>query len=106
MLRYLIPLFLLPLCSLFAKSSVWKVSKGGESLYIGGTCHLLRSSDYPLPPEFELAYDQSDTLAFEMNPAVINDPDFVFQLLKASVDFVTNPTAHLPSPRPSRRRAG
>ena len=84
MLRYLIPLFLLPLCSLLAKSSVWKVSKGGESLYIGGTCHLLRSSDYPLPPEFELAYGQADTLVFEMDPAVINDPDFAFRLLKAS----------------------
>ena len=33
---------------LIAESSVWKVSKGEQSLYIGGTCHILRSADYPL----------------------------------------------------------
>jgi uncharacterized protein len=84
MIRHTTLLLLLPLCSLFAKSSVWKVSKGDQSLYIGGTCHLLRSSDYPLPPEFDLAYDLADTLVFEMDPAAINDPDFAFRLLKAS----------------------
>ena len=84
MIRHTILLLLLPLCSLFAKSSVWKVSKGDQSFYIGGTCHLLRSSDYPLPSEFDLAYDLADTLVFEMDPAVINDPDFAFRLLKAS----------------------
>lgn len=45
---------------------------------------MLRSSDYPLPSEFDLAYDLADTLVFEMDPAVINDPDFAFRLLKAS----------------------
>ena len=84
MFRYIIPLLLLPLCSIFAESSVWKVSKGGKSLYIGGTCHVLRSSDYPLPPEFDFAYTLADILVFEMDPAAINNPEFTVQLLKDS----------------------
>ena len=46
--------------ALQAQSSVWKVSKGGNTLYIGGTSHLLRTSDYPLPAEFDLAYAAAD----------------------------------------------
>lgn len=70
---------------LLAESSVWKVSKGDQSLYIGGTCHVLRPSDYPLPAEFDLAYAAADTLVFEIDPAAAQDPAFAMQLLaKAS----------------------
>ncbi len=70
---------------LLAESSVWKVSKGEQSLYIGGTCHVLRASDYPLPAEFDLAYAAADTLVFEIDPAAAQDPAFAMQLLaKAS----------------------
>lgn len=70
---------------LLAESSVWKVSKGEQSLYIGGTCHVLRASDYPLPTEFDHAYAAADTLVFEIDPAVAQDPTFGMQLLaKAS----------------------
>ena len=70
---------------LLAESSVWKVSKGEQSLYIGGTCHVLRPSDYPLPTEFDLAYAAADTLVFEIDPAAAQEPAFAMQLLaKAS----------------------
>jgi uncharacterized protein YbaP (TraB family) len=75
----LLPSFLL------AESSVWKVSKGEQFLYIGGTCHVLRPADYPLPTEFDSAYAASDTLVFEIDPAAVQDPAFAMQLLaKAS----------------------
>jgi uncharacterized protein YbaP (TraB family) len=78
-------LFALLPALLIAESSVWKVCKGEQSLYIGGTCHVLRPSDYPLPAEFDTAYAASDTLVFEIDLAVANDPDFALQLLaKAS----------------------
>jgi uncharacterized protein YbaP (TraB family) len=78
-------LALLPSSLLLAESSVWKVSKGDQSLYIGGTCHVLRATDYPLPVEFERAYAASDTLVFEIDPATAQDPAFAMQLLaKAS----------------------
>ena len=84
MFKRYIPLLVLPFCSLFAKSSVWKISKGSQSLYIGGTCHVLRTSDYPMPPEFEHAYSLADTLVFEMDPSIAADPEFTSRLSRAS----------------------
>ena len=81
MLKLLSFLVLFLSCNLHAQSSVWKISKGDHVLYVGGTCHLLRPSDYPLPAEFELAYAAAKTLVFEMNPATANTPDFALKLL-------------------------
>lgn len=79
-------LFLFPY-TFFAQSSVWKISKADYSLYIGGTCHLLRASDYPLPEEFEIAYEAAEMLVFEMDPAIAGTPDFALKLMqKASYD--------------------
>ena len=49
-------------------TSVWKVTdpKGG-TLYLGGSFHSLRSSDYPLPAAFDRACDASSRLAFEID---------------------------------------
>lgn len=49
----------------FGESSVWKVEREGSVLYLGGTCHLLRPSDFPLPSEFQTAYEASEKLVFE-----------------------------------------
>ena len=46
-------------------ASVFKVSNGENTLYIGGTLHLLSESDYPLPDAYNTAYQQSETLVFE-----------------------------------------
>lgn len=53
-----------------AESSVWSVSNGKNTIYLAGTFHLLKPSDYPLPQEFEQAYKQINWLVFETN---IND---------------------------------
>ena len=58
-------LVFISLSPLFAQSSVWKVSRGDEILYVGGTIHVLRPGDFPLPAEFDHAYERSDTLVFE-----------------------------------------
>lgn len=57
-------------------ASVWKVSKGDDSIFIGGTIHFLSESDYPLPKEYETAYSNSDTLVFETDIAIMNTPEF------------------------------
>ena len=53
----------------FSESSVWKISKGDDYFYLGGTIHLLSPSDYPLPAEFEKAYSDADTIIFETDIA-------------------------------------
>ena len=46
-------------------SSVWKISKNGNTMYLGGSIHVLRESDLPLPEEFNRAFSLSDILVLE-----------------------------------------
>jgi len=48
-----------------ADSSVWKVSKGDDHVYLGGTIHILPISEFPLPEEFTTAYKNSDAVILE-----------------------------------------
>jgi uncharacterized protein len=64
-----------------AESSVWKVQKGDSVMYVGGTIHILRQSDFPLPQEFEKAYSLSDMLVFEVDLGKANDPSVQQKLL-------------------------
>lgn len=57
-----------------AESSVWKAQKGTSVMYLGGTCHVLREADYPLPPEFEKAYQASAVVVFETDLGRLRDP--------------------------------
>src|SRR5438046_990735 len=53
---------------------VWKViGPKGQTLYLGGSIHSLRSIDYPLPGPYNRAFDVADRLAFEFDPAVGSD---------------------------------
>jgi uncharacterized protein YbaP (TraB family) len=61
-------------------TSVWKVTDAkGDTLYLGGSCHSLRQSDYPLPVAFDNALAASSRLAFEIDDKV----DFGSSLVKA-----------------------
>ncbi len=59
--------------SLSADTSVWAVSSASNTVYLGGTVHLLRPSDYPLPPEYEQAYQDSSHLVFETDISSMTD---------------------------------
>jgi uncharacterized protein YbaP (TraB family) len=56
---------------LYGETSVWKISSGDNVLYLGGTIHVLRESDYPLPEPFDAAFEQSDNIVFETS---VDDP--------------------------------
>jgi uncharacterized protein len=52
-----------------AASCVWKVTgPGGGVMYLGGSFHALRKSDYPLPAAFDRAFDASSRIVFEDDP--------------------------------------
>ena len=54
-----------------ALSCVWKVTDdAGHTLYVAGSVHALRASDYPLPAPYEQAYQASAALAFETDLTV------------------------------------
>ena len=58
-----------------ADSSVFKVSKDDEHLYIGGTIHMLAESDFPLPEEFDQAYKNAELIVFETDIAAMGSPE-------------------------------
>lgn len=64
---------LLPWQWVQAQSAVWVATQGEEKVYLGGTVHLLRPSDYPLPAPFETAYQDSSTLYFETDITGMSD---------------------------------
>ncbi|HEV7164621.1 MAG: TraB/GumN family protein [Gammaproteobacteria bacterium] len=56
------------------KHFLWRVSKGGDALYLAGSVHVLKPSDYPLPPVMEQAFSGSAGLVEEIDLASV-DPE-------------------------------
>lgn len=65
-----------------ADAPVWQVSKDGETVYFGGTVHVLSENDYPLPKAFDTAYQQSTVLVFEMDMSLAQTMAFQQEMLK------------------------
>lgn len=65
-----------------AETSLWKISKGANNVYLGGTVHVLRQSDYPLPTQFESAYRQTEQLVLELDLGKLDPLAFQQQLLQ------------------------
>ncbi len=59
-----------------AESSVWKIAKGDDFIFIGGTVHILPPSQFPLPKEFIIAYENSDTVVLETQVPSPTDMEF------------------------------
>lgn len=74
MLRRLAFLLLIAVCAM-AQTTLWKVTHEGKVLYIGGTVHMLRPADYPLPTVFDKAFALADILVFETDIAGMNTPE-------------------------------
>jgi uncharacterized protein YbaP (TraB family) len=55
--------------------SLWKVSSGGNTVYLLGSLHLLTPEDYPLDERFEEAYERVDTVVFETDLDALESPD-------------------------------
>ncbi|MFT6408670.1 MAG: hypothetical protein ACJAQ6_002090 [Arenicella sp.] len=66
-----------------AKAPVWKVSKGDDYVYLGGTIHLLSKDDYPLPGAFETAYKNVDDIVLETDAAALAAPEVQARVLNA-----------------------
>jgi len=65
-----------------AESSVWKVSKGNDHVYIGGTVHILPVSEFPLPKEFTTAYKHTDVIVLETKLPDPTDKDFQMLMME------------------------
>jgi uncharacterized protein YbaP (TraB family) len=58
---------------------VWKVSApNGGTLYLGGSMHALKGSDYPLPSAYNRAFDASTRIVFESDPRDAQEESKIF----------------------------
>lgn len=72
--------------SAFAGSSVWKIeTSAGSVTYLGGTCHLLRQSDHPLPNVYDQAYQDVAALIFETDIGQVQSLGFQQALLQRAL---------------------
>ena len=58
-----------------ARPLLWKVSDADNSIYLLGAFHLLKEGDYPLPAEVDRAFDDAESLLFEVDPQAMASPD-------------------------------
>jgi uncharacterized protein YbaP (TraB family) len=66
----------------FAQTSVWKVSKGNDYIYLAGTVHILPASELPLPTEFTDAYRNSDAIVLETKLPDPTDSNFQIKMIQ------------------------
>ena len=65
-----------------ADTSVWEVKFDSNIVYLGGTVHLLRPSDYPLPEEYEQAYQASSKIYLETDLSSMNELSVQTEMLE------------------------
>ena len=63
---------------------LWKVSDGDNSLYLLGSLHLLKKSDYPLSPDVDAALRDAKTVIFELDMDEVMKPDSLAKLARAA----------------------
>ena len=52
---------------------VWKAQRGHATVWLCGSFHLLRESDYPLPEPYQKAFEEAKTVVMELPPGSMDD---------------------------------
>ena len=68
-----------------ADTSMWRVARGDDQVLIGGTVHMLDEQDFPLPDEFDAAYDEADELILETDISALQSEETQTALTRALV---------------------
>ncbi|MGR8981045.1 MAG: TraB/GumN family protein [Gammaproteobacteria bacterium] len=68
-------LFLLPVQAAPPTPLLWQVSDDDNSVYLLGSFHFLTPDDYPLAASVDKAFEDAETVYFEISPEDMNDPE-------------------------------
>lgn len=63
---------------------LWKVSDHDNAIYLLGSFHLLKTSDYPLSADVEAAFEDAAALVFEVEPSELTSPDTIAKFQAAA----------------------
>ena len=64
---------------------LWKVSDADNSVYLLGSFHLLKPTDYPLSSDVDAAFKDAESLVFEMTPEEMSSPALAMQMGQAAL---------------------
>lgn len=64
---------------------LWKVSDADNAVYLLGSFHLLKPSDYPLSPDVDAAFADAEKLVFEIAPEEMGSPALAMQMGQAAL---------------------
>lgn len=64
---------------------LWKVSDADNSLYLLGSFHLLKPTDYPLSSDVDVAFAEAEKLVFELAPEEMGSPALGMQMGQAAL---------------------
>jgi uncharacterized protein len=64
---------------------LWKVSDADNAVYLLGSFHLLKPSDYPLSPDVDAAFAASGRVVFELAPEEMGSPALGMQMGQAAL---------------------
>lgn len=64
---------------------LWKVSSDAGAVYLLGSFHLLKPTDYPLSADVDAAFDDADRLVFEITPEEMDSPTLGMKMAQAAM---------------------
>ena len=84
---------MLPLAAFFSfvqpsqaedKTFLWEIESPNNTVYLLGAIHLLRETDYPLAQPIEAAFEDAETVVFEVNIGASESPQTLQTFLAAA----------------------
>ncbi|MBA3930046.1 uncharacterized protein YbaP (TraB family) [Pseudoxanthomonas japonensis] len=64
---------------------LWKVSDKDNAVYLLGSFHLLRSTDYPLSADIDAAFADAERVVFELSPDEMRSPALSQLMMQAAI---------------------
>lgn len=80
-----VPVAAVPVATVPPVPLLWKVSDADNSVYLLGSFHLLKPSDYPLSGDIGAAFDDAESLVFELAPEEMSSPALGMQMGQAAL---------------------
>lgn len=66
------------------KAFLWEIESPNNTVYLLGSIHFLRPTDYPLAPSIQTAFDEAENVVFEVDIADTDSPETVQTFLQAA----------------------
>lgn len=64
---------------------LWKASNGDNAVYLLGSFHMLKPTDYPLSKDVDVAVADAEAVLFEISPEEMNSPALAANMMRAGL---------------------